>query len=293
MGRGDHVIVLERSADADGDGLLADRDVQEAGQLAGAEALLDLLLEAADEEHLAEELEPKLARELAFSLDLRHESEFMLAVMRLVEQWRKIEADLPENWADARLLLRLADPTRRDRAAALLAPLNAGRVSGGLRFYCARRGSGPLPETMERLLERLDREGIEGTLELISSGEAEAPRATERVTLAATWDAAVGALPPDWSDLYVEVELASTDYLERAAVLLAPVNPARYGGRPGFRFRCARNFGYGTSPGMVRRCLARLDEEGIRGHVRILRALSDTDPVGTQGPVWYVGGRSV
>ncbi len=213
--------------------------------------------------------------------------------MRLVEQWRKIEADLPENWADARLLLRLADPTRRDRAAALLAPLNAGRVSGGLRFYCARRGSGPLPETMERLLERLDREGIEGTLELISSGEAEAPRATERVTLAATWDAAVGALPPDWSDLYVEVELASTDYLERAAVLLAPVNPARYGGRPGFRFRCARNFGYGTSPGMVRRCLARLDEEGIRGRVRILRALSDTDPVGTQGPVWYVGGRSV
>jgi hypothetical protein len=44
---------------------------------------------------------------------------------------------------------------------------------------------------------------------------------------------------------------------------------------------------------MVHRCLERLDEEGIRGRVRILRALSDTQPVGTQGPVWRVGGRSV
>jgi hypothetical protein len=44
---------------------------------------------------------------------------------------------------------------------------------------------------------------------------------------------------------------------------------------------------------MTRRCLARLDEAKIPGTVRILRALSDTKPVGTQGPVWYVGGRSV
>jgi hypothetical protein len=44
---------------------------------------------------------------------------------------------------------------------------------------------------------------------------------------------------------------------------------------------------------MVRRCLARLDEEGIPGEVRIVLALSDTHPVGTQGPVWYVGGKAV
>jgi hypothetical protein len=44
---------------------------------------------------------------------------------------------------------------------------------------------------------------------------------------------------------------------------------------------------------MVSRCLERCDEEGITGEVEILRALSDTFPVGTQGPVWYVGGRSV
>ena len=50
--RGDDVAVLECAADADRARLLADRDVEEAGQVAGAEALLDLLLEAADEQHL-------------------------------------------------------------------------------------------------------------------------------------------------------------------------------------------------------------------------------------------------
>ena len=63
--RGDHVVGLERGADAGGDRLLADRDVQEAGQLAGAEALLHLLLEAADEQHLAEQLAQTLVRERA------------------------------------------------------------------------------------------------------------------------------------------------------------------------------------------------------------------------------------
>jgi len=27
--------------------------------------------------------------------------------------------------------------------------------------------------------------------------------------------------------------------------------------------------------------------------VRVLRALSDSHPVATQGPVWYIGGRAV
>ena len=44
---------------------------------------------------------------------------------------------------------------------------------------------------------------------------------------------------------------------------------------------------------MVRRCLQRLDEEQIPGQIRIVRALSDTHPVGTQGPVWYIGGKTV
>jgi hypothetical protein len=110
---------------------------------------------------------------------------------------------------------------------------------------------------------------------------------------AASWDAALAALPPDWSDLQCELELASGDDVDRTALLLAPLNPARDAGRLAFRFRAARSAGYGASQAMVRRCLERLDAEGIRASARVLRALSGTHHVATQGPVWRVAGQSV
>ena len=117
--------------------------------------------------------------------------------------------------------------------------------------------------------------------------------ALARSRFVSSWDAEIAGLPEDWSDLYAEVELASSDNLERAALLLAPVNPARYGGKPGFRFRVARRYGYGAAAQMTRRCLERVDDEGIHGRARVLWALSDTRPVQTQGPVWLSGGKSV
>ena len=213
--------------------------------------------------------------------------------MGLVDQWRSIEADLPPGWADARLRLTLAKAADAERAAALLGPANPGRHGNVISVFCARGGRGASPALVRRLLQRLDREWIDAELELVAAAQEPPASATARAALADAWDAELAALPADWSDLYVEVTLTSTDYLERAALLLAPVNPARYGGETGFRFRCAHSFGYGASAEMVRRCLQRLDEEKITGRVRILRALSDTRPVYTQGPVWYVGGKSV
>ena len=217
----------------------------------------------------------------------------MLPPMGLVDQWREIVRRLPGDWGDARLDLTVQDAARAERAAALLAPVMPGRRGERVRFFAARRGAGPSPAAVERALARLDEERIDGTLELLATGEATVAPPTSRTTLAASWDAELAALPTDWSDLYCELELVSTDYLERTALLMAPANPARYGGAPGFRFRCARSFGYGASAEMVRRCLERLDEAEIRGEIRILRALSDTRPVWTQGPVWRVGGRAV
>jgi hypothetical protein len=218
----------------------------------------------------------------------------MLRPVSLVDQWREILDGLPEGWADARLRLTIADPGECERAAAVLGPINPGRRAEVLRFHAARRGAGNSPTLVERLLDRLDEERIQGELELVGTSEAApAPPPVERPTLAGTWDASVAGLPPDWSDLYCEVELVSSDWLDRAALLMAPVNPARFGEAPGFRFRVARRFGYGASPEMTRRCLERVDEEHIRGELRILRVLSDTNPVHTQGPVWYVEGRSV
>jgi hypothetical protein len=112
-------------------------------------------------------------------------------------------------------------------------------------------------------------------------------------SLAAAWDAAVETLPVDWSDLLCSLELESSAQLDRGALLCAPLNPARQSDAATFTFRAARLAGYGASPAMVRRCFERLDTEEIRGTVTVLRHLSESDPVGTQGPVWLVGGRNL
>ena len=69
---GDDVALLQRAADSHGHCLLADRHVEEPRQLARTEALLDLLLEAPDEQHLAEELAQQLGRERPLPLYLGH-----------------------------------------------------------------------------------------------------------------------------------------------------------------------------------------------------------------------------
>jgi uncharacterized protein (DUF1800 family) len=74
MGRREDVSLFHRLADADGDRLLTDRDVEEAGQLTGAELLLDMLLEPTDQHHLTEKLAQRFRVQDAFLLDLRHGS---------------------------------------------------------------------------------------------------------------------------------------------------------------------------------------------------------------------------
>ena len=213
--------------------------------------------------------------------------------MKLAAQWRSIEADLPADWADARLELAVGNDAQLARAAALLGPANPGRKGSTLVFQASRRGVGIGPDAVERLLDRLDTSGIRGTLTPLGSAAAEPVAPLERLSLADGWDSELAALPPDWSDVYAELELTSSDLLDRGALLLAPLNPARHLNRLAFRFRVARVFGYGASGPMTRRCLERLDDEGIPGKVTVLRVLSGTQNVATQGPVWYVEGKAV
>jgi hypothetical protein len=218
----------------------------------------------------------------------------MLRPLALADDFDRLVRTLPEHWEEARLELIIADDARCDRAAALLGPANPGRRGKAIRFGVVRRGGTLTPETIRRLLRRIDSEGVTGHLEVMLATRTEpvAPTARHR-PLAEQWQEALAGLPADWTDIYAEIRFTSTDYLERAALLIAPCNPARYGGPNALRFRCARAFGYGVSGEMAERCLARCDEERITGEVEILRALSDTYPVSTQGPVWYVGGRAV
>ena len=213
--------------------------------------------------------------------------------MGLVEQWNRIESGLDPRWHDAQLELIVEDEMHAERASALLGPAAPGRSGSTIRFFATRGGAGVGPEAVRRLLRRVDDEGIGGTLALASTSDAVPVAQAARTTLAGQWDAALAQLPGDWSDVLCEVELTSSDHLDPGALLLGPLNPLATADKLGFRFRVASTFGYGASAGMVRRCLSRLDDGDIPGAVRVLHVLSDTHPVGTQGPVWYIGGKAV
>jgi hypothetical protein len=210
--------------------------------------------------------------------------------VKLEDQWHQIEDGLPEDWSTISLSLMIAEDDRADRAALILAPFTPGRRSSWFRFQ-VRRGQDPA-----RVLQRLDDQGIRGLLDVVETQTVPPPKPVEverKRPVAEQWVELEGKLPPDWSDVYAEVELHSTDFIQRGALLLSPLNPARHDGPTTLRFRVACTAGYGTAPEMARRCFERLDEEHITGTLRFLRVLSATNSVSTQGPVWRLAGRSV
>jgi hypothetical protein len=209
--------------------------------------------------------------------------------MKLVDQWSAIEARLPRDWVDVKLTLSTEQAADLPRAAAVLGAANAGRV-GDTLVIDARRSGAAAPAALTRLFARLDRERVWCTLH---AGDIEVEEPTEAGaarSVAASWDTALAELPADWSELLCRLEISGSDLLPRVALLCAPINPTRDRARIGFLFRVGR-VGYGASAGMARRCFERVDAEGIRGSVSVLRVLSDSEPVASQGSSWIVGGR--
>jgi hypothetical protein len=211
--------------------------------------------------------------------------------MSVAQQWNAIGSELPDGWARAQLRLELRDRETADRAAAMLGPAGPYRSAPTvLLLNVARDGTATSPDNLTRLLRHVDA----GTLSL--SGSQAAPQTTARreiSTLTSSWDAAIAGLPADWSDLFAEIQLTSTDFVERASVLCVQCNPRRDGDRAALRFRCARMQGYGVSPEMARRCLERCDAERIHGSIVILRVVCATRHVATQGPVWLADGKTL
>jgi hypothetical protein len=212
--------------------------------------------------------------------------------VRLADQWGAIESTLPADWEAVQLTVATEQPEELGRAAQVLGPMSVGRVGGRLVVTVRRAGGAAGPEAARRLFKVLDEQRVWCTLSPGPITEAApGPLVTAKETVAGTWDRELAGLPPDWSDLLCELELESGALLPRAALLCAPINPTRDRSKIAFTFRCARRTGYGVSPTMARRCFERLDDAGIAGRTGVLRVLSDTDGVATQGPVWLVGGR--
>src|SRR5215218_9701441 len=109
---------------------------------------------------------PRLAS--TFAIDL---TESMLRPMALVDQWLAIEDGLPEGWESARLRLIVSDRSKAERAAALLGPATPGRYGSFVTFNVAKRGGGPSPNLVRRLLARLEAEGMAGNLDLVGLEE--------------------------------------------------------------------------------------------------------------------------
>lgn len=219
----------------------------------------------------------------------------MLTAVKLVDQWAALQRRLPAEWESVALRLRTEQPDELHEAARILGPMNVGFAGDDLAFTVRRAGGPSGPEAARRLFGRLDEARIWCRLEQQQVAEApprlDAPETAAAESIAVAWDAALAELPAGWSDLLCLLELESSALLPRAALVCAPLNPTRDRSRVGFTFRCARTTGYGVSPAMARRCFEQLDAEEIGATVSVLRSLSGTDNVATQGAVWYVGGK--
>ena len=217
--------------------------------------------------------------------------------MQAVEQWKLIERDLGPTGRKRGSRSRSRIRASIGDAAAVLAPLGPGRSGNGASLPGPASGTAA-PDKLRNLLGRLDRKRIWG------DARARRSHATSRPSRPAV-DARrerqprrelgrrARELPPGWSDLLCELEVDST---RLPPARRAPRRAAEPDAQPetlALRFRVTTGGGYGTSPGWRRRCLERMDGDGITGRLTVLNVLSDTGYEATQGPVWRVAGRSV
>jgi hypothetical protein len=88
------------------------------------------------------------------------------------------------------------------------------------------------------------------------------------VALADTFNRIVDSLPPDWTQLWLDLRIADEDRYIEAATLLTQINAQPYSKHDWhFRLRVAHTFGHAATPETVAGTLALLDDEGIDGEI--------------------------
>jgi hypothetical protein len=87
----------------------------------------------------------------------------------LAEHWDAALAELPPDWSDILCVLELDSSDHLARAALLGAPMNPSRVLGdiALQFRASgKQGYGVSPQMARRCFERMDAEGITGSISI-------------------------------------------------------------------------------------------------------------------------------
>src|SRR6185436_442574 len=119
---------------------------------------------------------PRIRRALRLRPALRRSSSsghYADPPMRAADQWEKIEAGLDPDWAEVQVTLVPEGPVTD--AAAVLGPLQPGRVGNELRLHVQRTEGGV--ERARNVFRRLDRRRIWGTLSLVGVVHDVAPEA--------------------------------------------------------------------------------------------------------------------
>jgi hypothetical protein len=95
------------------------------------------------------------------------------------------------------------------------------------------------------------------------------------MALADDFQAVVDSLPPDWTNLELDLRISDEDRYVEAATLLTQINAMPYSKHDWhWRLRAAHEFGHAAAAQTVRGTLALLDNLGIEGELAVREARS-------------------
>jgi hypothetical protein len=88
--------------------------------------------------------------------------------------------------------------------------------------------------------------------------------------LAADFQQTLDSLPPDWTDLELDLQIDDADRQVDTGVWMTQVNAQPHSGEePRWRLLVARDFGHAAAAETVRGVLEKLDAEGVGGELRL------------------------
>jgi hypothetical protein len=95
------------------------------------------------------------------------------------------------------------------------------------------------------------------------------------MALADDFQAVVDSLPPDWTNLELDLRILDEDRYVEAATLLTQINAMPYSQHDWhWRLRVAHEFGHAAAAETVRGTLRLLDDQGVEGELAVREARS-------------------